>query len=154
VSLGYFIRRIAANFIDVLIIFPASLAVWLTTGPWQTSLATAALATIYRAIADAKCGKTAGKAAVGLRTVSIVSGGFLTLPKAFVREGILVGFTLSAVVQTLPWSLIIGLPVGAAGLVDLLVALADDRARTIHDRIAGSAVLRDEPNPAWRTSRT
>jgi uncharacterized RDD family membrane protein YckC len=101
------------------------------TGLAGWSLAIAAVQYLYQALMIGAWGATVGKFAVGVR-VRKADGSTATWREAFLRP--LLQLALASV-STLA-------PIGILGLVDYLWMLWDAQKQTLHDKVAGTIVVR------------
>ena len=111
------------------------------------SLVGAIAAIVYFAAQHAARGQTVGKKAGNIRVVNNADGSPITTSQAYIREMVYGGPSVIAALVTFTGSAVItglvGLLVGGFGLANLIVALVDrSRQRAIHDRIAGTRVVK------------
>jgi uncharacterized RDD family membrane protein YckC len=104
----------------------------------HTQLAAFGIALVYYWIAHAAWGTTLGKRALGLRVVTAGDHARISIRAAGIRA---VTFLLGPAVF-----LVIAAPLnvvgGALWLADALVAVPDPQTRALHDRLAGTVVIR------------
>jgi uncharacterized RDD family membrane protein YckC len=104
----------------------------------HTQLVAIGIALVYYWIAHAAWGMTLGKRAVGLRVVTAAEHAPISIRAAGIRA---VTFLLGPAVF-----LVIAAPLnvvgGALWLADALVAVTDPQTRALHDRLAGTVVIR------------
>jgi uncharacterized RDD family membrane protein YckC len=101
-------------------------------------LAAFGIALAYYWIAHAAWGMTLGKRAVGLRVVTVGDHGGLSVKTAGIRTvTFLIGPAAFLLLQS-PLNFL----GGALWLADAVVALTDPRVRCLHDRLAGTVVVR------------
>lgn len=122
---GSFLRRFAAAFIDGILLNVFSLFLFaLVDSPTMMQALGMVLGWIYFVLMDVKFGWTFGKKVLGLRVVSIETGGNLDFIDAILRE--VVGKLVSMIVFCIGY----------------LAVLWDPKKQAWHDKIAKSYVIR------------
>ncbi|MGO8957742.1 MAG: RDD family protein [Streptosporangiaceae bacterium] len=105
---------------------------------FHMELAAFGIALAYYWIGHAAWGTTLGKQAVGLRVVTASDHSRISVGTAGIRAVTFLVGPAAFLLTGVPFN-VVG---GAAWLADALVALADPQARSLHDRLAGTVVVR------------
>ncbi len=106
----------------------------------------------YFTVLHAKFGQTLGKKAFGIRVVKASDQSAVTWGQAFGRQAFVYAITIVTVVLNFltPAAGILGL----VGLIDNAWILWDERRQALHDKVAGTVVMKASPwtpNPYART---
>jgi uncharacterized RDD family membrane protein YckC len=119
--------RVGATFVDLLVLLVPNFIVDLIFGRGFGTVLSLVINVAYYVIMLTRFGQTLGNMALGTRVVDANTGGPITAGKAFVRW-------LSEAVLFLLFFI--------PGLLDILWPLWDSRNQTLHDKMAGTLVLR------------
>jgi uncharacterized RDD family membrane protein YckC len=157
-----FWRRLGAAFVDLLVLAPLMAADAWVQHHWVSSTARAVWFCCYSAVFPAyeiylhgRFGQTVGKRALGVKVVDL-SGSPLTMYQALRRELLNLPFAIWSVVATMVFILHGGNPYDPGGsphgppeglsfglfAMELLSTVGSSKRRALHDRIAGSVVIR------------
>ncbi|WP_018654662.1 RDD family protein [Actinomadura flavalba] len=147
-------QRLLARIADVLIVGLPTVMVLLETVPRSrldevAPVAVAGLLLVYESVQTALWGRTIGKRIAGIAVVRVDGGGPLRPVQALLRAAV---FALPIAARPVP---VLGLLAGIFWVVNLAAvyeggrrAVPDGPRRALHDRFAGTVVVRTGPEPA------
>jgi uncharacterized RDD family membrane protein YckC len=140
-------RRILAFIIDAAL-FQAATFIVVMMGREVDEIWWIALSFIYTIVLHALYGATVGKWMVRIRVMDLSEQRIPTLYQALLREAgyltLLIASLLlpASLLGQLPWSWLHLWSMPLLAIADLVVALADQKSRSIHDHLATSVVVR------------
>lgn len=135
-------RRVGATLSDDLILAPVTLAVLAFLTPVAGGYAGAFIGLCLQGLYMVKllarpAGQTLGNRVANTQVRDAITGGPLTQNQALKRWGFIALYSLFELIS--PWGFIV---VFLVGLLDDLYPLFDDRRQTLHDKFAGTIVVR------------